>query len=255
MAQEVFRRYEKKYLLSKGQYRQLMMRLSGILEPDRYGRDRIGNIYLDTPDYRLIRTSLEKPVYKEKVRLRGYGDLRDGEGGDRVFLEVKKKYDHVVYKRRIEMGYEEARGYLYEGIRPDRQDQIFQELDHCIRMYGLKPMAYIGYERTAYTFAGIRDLRVTFDRDILGRDRDLELTYGAYGKALLEPGEVLMEIKIPGAVPLWLSRTFSELGIFPVSYSKYGRFYRSRQLADAPMPRISKDMAGDGGRRGKESAA
>ncbi len=255
MAQEVFRRYEKKYLLSKDQYRQLMIRFGGIMELDQYGRHRIGNIYLDTPDYRLIRTSLEKPVYKEKVRLRGYGDFWDREEEGRVFLEVKKKYEHVVYKRRIEMGYAEARRYLYEGIRPDRQDQIFLELDHCIRQYGLKPMAYIGYERMAYTFTKISDLRVTFDRDILGRGRDLELTCGAYGNALLEPGQVLMEIKVPGAVPLWMSQTFSELEIFPVSYSKYGRFYRGRKMEEICDRRGAAGDAGNGRRDEKESAA
>lgn len=253
MAQEVFQRYEKKYLLSKEQYRQIMLRFGGILELDRYGRHRIGNIYLDTPDYRLIRTSLEKPVYKEKVRLRGYGEFWEMDG--RVFLELKKKYDHVVYKRRIEMEYEEAWQYLYGGIRPERQDQIFQELDFCIGKYGLKPMAYIAYERMAYTCSGDSGLRVTFDQDILGRSDDLELTYGAYGKCLLDPGQVLMEIKVPGAVPLWMSQTFSELGIFPTSYSKYGRFYRSEQRPDAHELQRTVCVPGDRAARGRERAA
>lgn len=229
MAQEVFQRYEKKYLLSEAQYRQMMMLSEDKLELDQYGRHTISNIYFDTPDYQLIRTSLEKPVYKEKLRLRGYGCLLDDD--TEVFLELKKKYDSVVYKRRMGMSLREARAYLYEGACPLRQDQIFQELDFCMRRYSLRPMAYISYERMAYSCSFDPEVRVTFDRNILGRSRELELSLGAYGKKLLKPDHVLMEIKVPGAVPLWMSRIFSDLGIFPVSFSKYGTFYQTETSA------------------------
>lgn len=236
MAQEIFQRYEKKYLLTEEKYRQMMLLLDGILELDQYGRHTISNIYFDTPDYQLIRTSLEKPVYKEKVRLRGYGQLQDDSA--EVFLELKKKYDSVVYKRRMEMSLGEARAYLYEGICPSRQDQIFQELDYCMKRYDLKPMAYISYERMAYTCSRDPEVRVTFDRNLLGRSRELELGLGTFGMRLLEPEQVLMEIKVPGAVPLWMSRTFSDLGIFPTSFSKYGTFYQT-YICAPPEPKAA----------------
>lgn len=224
MAEEVFKRYEKKYLLTGEQYRRLMLVLGGVMEMDCYGEHTICNIYLDTADYRLIRTSIEKPVYKEKVRLRSYG--RAVCEDSRVFVELKKKYESVVYKRRMEMTFGAARKYLYYGIEPEYRGQVYQEVDYTVKHYGLKPMAYISYERCAYTCVLDRELRITFDRRILGRSGNLDLREEPYGRELLKKGEVLMEIKIPGVMPLWLGRILGEFKIFPVSYSKYGAFYR-----------------------------
>ena len=225
MAQEVFKRYEKKYLLTQEQYQKLMLILGGVMDMDVYGHHTICNIYLDTPDYELIRTSIEKPVYKEKVRLRCYGAR--GNDSSPVFLELKKKYDSVVYKRRVGMDMETARRYVCYGIHPGQDGQIFREVDYAVRRYGLRPMAYISYERDAYTCQMDRELRITFDSSILGRLGDLDLRVEPYGKCLLPPEQILMEVKIPGAMPVWLSRIFAEQGIFPSAYSKYGTFYET----------------------------
>lgn len=224
MAQEIFKRYEKKYLLTGEQYQNLMLVLGGVLEMDCYGEHTICNIYLDTADYQLIRASIEKPVYKEKVRLRSYG--RAAGEDSTVFVELKKKFESVVYKRRMEMTLEEARKYLYYGIEPKCRGQVYWEVDYTVKRYGLKPMAYISYERCAYTCVWDQELRVTFDKHILGRSGELDLRAEAYGKELLEEGQVLMEVKMPGAIPLWLSKLFGELEIYSTSYSKYGTFYK-----------------------------
>lgn len=223
MAQVIFERYEKKYLLTEEQYQELMLILNGVMDMDRYGLNTISNIYLDTPDYEMIRTSLEKPVYKEKIRLRCYGT--DIDDSSPVFVEIKKKYASVVYKRRIEMSLETARKYLYYGIEPEVKGQIFNEVDYMIKRYGLRPAAYISYDRTAYTCQIDPELRVTFDRNIRGRLGELDLRVEPYGKCVLPRGCILMEIKIPGAMPVWFSRLLAEKKIFPVSYSKYGTFY------------------------------
>ena len=225
MAQEIFKRYEKKYILDETTYRYLFFRLAEKMSPDSYGEHTISNVYFDTPEYELIRRSIEKPIYKEKVRLRAYGKVK---ADSTVFAELKKEYDGVVYKRRAEMTLAEAYEYLYRGRRTAKDSQILSEIGYSMNFYGLVPMAYVAYDRTALFGKENSELRVTFDRKIRCRDWDLCLDHGDGGVPVLPPGKVLMEVKIPGAMPVWMSRLFSELEIFPTSFSKYGTFYKMR---------------------------
>ena len=221
--QDVFERYEKKYLLDKEQYEQFLHRISGDMTVDCYGKTNICNIYFDTPDYRLIRTSLEKPVYKEKLRMRSYGVPKDS---DRVFIELKKKYKGIVYKRRVDMELREAKNYLYQKKPAKQTSQIVKEIDWFLSYYKeISPEMYISYERIALYGNENPNLRVTFDTNILWRQDMLNLDSGIWGKSLLESGQRLLEIKIPGAMPMWLADCLDELKIYPVSFSKYGRAY------------------------------
>ncbi|MCR5148248.1 MAG: polyphosphate polymerase domain-containing protein [Eubacterium sp.] len=221
--QDIFKRIEIKYLLDETTYRRLRERLQPLAEVDRYGESSILNIYYDTPDYRLIRTSLEKPDYKEKLRLRSY-NIPTKESP--AFIEIKKKYDGVVYKRRIDMKYDEALRYLNEGAEAPKDSQIKREIDQMISYYkGLDPMMAISYDRIAMFGKEDPELRITFDRNIRYRTDRLDLRYGNVGKDILKPGERLMEVKIGSAFSLKLARIFSELRIYPVSFSKYGRGY------------------------------
>ena len=227
---DVFERIETKYLLSEIQYREIMKRLEPIAKIDGYGETSILNIYFDTPDFELIERSLEKPVYKEKLRLRTYGIPEDDSN---AFIEIKKKYKGVVYKRRITMPYTDALDYLTKGKGPVKVSQISKEIDYFKQYYkGLKPAMAISYDRIA--LAGINDpeLRITFDENLRWRETDLDLTLGSAGEALTEPGCVLMEIKIPGTAPLWLARLLSELSLFPTGFSKYGTCYRDHILGE-----------------------
>jgi hypothetical protein len=221
--QLTFKRYEVKYLLSEAEYVMLKQRLQGKLIEDKYGKTTICNIYFDTPDYRLIRTSLEKPIYKEKLRLRSYGTPKKE---DTVFIELKKKYKGVVYKRREEMNLLSAEQYLYEGIPSGKASQIINEIDWFKKLYkNLIPAMYISYDRLALYGAEDKELRVTFDSNLLWREEELRLSNGIWGTPILEKGQRLMEIKLPQAMPLWLSHILAELKIYPVSFSKYGRGY------------------------------
>ncbi|TCL55459.1 VTC domain-containing protein [Kineothrix alysoides] len=226
--QGTFKRYEKKYLLSENTYKLLKERLEGHMVIDHFGKTTICNIYFDTPDHQLICSSLEKPVYKEKLRLRSYGTPAEGTP---VFVELKKKYKGVVYKRREEMELIESEHYLYDNLPAPRTSQIVREIDWFLKFYkNLQPAMYISYNRIA--MYGIEDskLRITFDSDILWREEELHLEAGVWGSPLLKKGQRLMEIKIAGAMPLWLSHMLDELNIYPVSFSKYGRGYQySRQ--------------------------
>lgn len=218
-----FERCEIKYLLSSFQYQELRKRLNGKLEVDQYGKTTICNIYFDTPDSRLIRKSLEKPVYKEKLRLRSYGTPTDN---DRVFLELKKKYKGIVYKRREDMSLSQAEAFLYHRSKPQGSSQVVREIEWFLNYYEeILPAMYLSYERTA--MYGLEDpgLRITFDENILWRLIELSLKKGGWGQPLLEPGHCLMEIKILKSMPLWLGNILDELKIYPVSFSKYGRAY------------------------------
>lgn len=227
MAQTVFNRYEKKYLMDIPTYEKLRRELEMYMRQDEYGVYTICNIYYDTPDNLLIRRSIEKPVYKEKLRLRSYGvpSLDDN-----VFLEIKKKYNKVVNKRRIFIPLREAYLWLDMGIEPRENTQIHREIAFFIRRYDLHRGLYLAYDRTA--LAGIEDpdFRVTFDRNIRSRRTNMGLERGDCGQLLLPQEQILMESKIMGAAPLWFSHILSELKIFPVSFSKYGSIYKNELL-------------------------
>lgn len=222
--QGTFERYEKKYLLNPVQYELIKSRMMEWMEPDEYPEGTICNIYYDTPDRRLIRRSLERPVYKEKLRLRSYG-VPDGDSP--VFIELKKKYQGIVYKRRVDSTLDFAVKYLECRGEADCGSQVFKEIDWFLTFYeNVIPSMYIAYHRLAWRGKEDRELRVTFDDQIVWRENYLDLTAGIWGNDLLNPGERLMEIKIPGAMPLWMADVFDEAGVSPVSLSKYGKGYQ-----------------------------
>lgn len=228
--QEVFKRYEKKYLLTKEQYEALRDALSHYMHEDDYGKHSINNIYYDTENYELIRASIDKPVYKEKLRIRSYGAANEQ---SEVFVEIKKKYKGVVYKRRAQLPLNEAVSFI-ESKNPETilsdvkpaSAQILHEIEWFLKRYSLKPSVFIGYDRLALYGKDDSNLRITFDTNLRYRETDLDLSLGSHGKALLNPDECLMEIKIPGVMPLWLSQTLTHLNIYPCSFSKYGNCYK-----------------------------
>ena len=228
--QDTFKRFEIKYLLSAKQKREFMKVLEKNMILDSYGRTTIQNIYYDTPDWNLIRTSLEKPVYKEKLRLRSYGSASPEKT---VFIEIKKKFKGVVYKRRTSATEREATAYLNHGIKiAGHDDQISREIDYFKNYYeGLKPAMFISYEREAFYGKEDPELRLTLDFNIRARDTDLDLTLGDQGRLLLPKDYVLMEIKVGGAYPLWMTHLLNELEIYGVSFSKYGTGYKQKLAA------------------------
>lgn len=221
--QGVFKRYEKKYLLTPEQYKIVLKCIEEHMEQDMYGLHTICNIYYDTDHFDLIRASIEKPLYKEKFRVRSYG-VPGKE--DQVFLEIKKKYDGIVYKRRIAAPLQNAQNYL----QTEKEDaigrtQILDEIDYMLHKVKPEPKVYIAYDRTAYYGKEDSELRVTFDTNMRFRDYDLDLAKGDYGKPILEGERYLMEVKLPGVMPLWMSHMFNDNNIFPTSFSKYGTCY------------------------------
>ena len=221
-----FKRYEKKYLLNPEQYSVLKEEIDKRFVPDKYGETTICNLYLDTPDYVMIRRSINKPVvFKEKVRLRTYGVANDN---TTAFLEIKRKFNSVVYKRRIHMGYSTAFDIVRGLSTHEGDSQIAKEISYLFDFYGdIRPKFFISYDRCAFFYKETSDIRITFDKNLIWRDYDLDLRLGSYGEQLMPDGYTLMEIKVPNTVPLWLAQLLSKLKIYPRSFSKVGTAYRT----------------------------
>ena len=220
--QMIFKRYELKYLVTKEQRDEILWAMEPYMTADRFFHSSIRNIYCDTLNYRLIRQSLDRPVYKEKLRLRSYGPAGMG---DEIFVELKKKYESVVYKRRLEMPQKQAlEALMGKASLPD--SQIGREIHATLQFYQeLIPRVFLSYERDAY-HAWDSDFRLTFDDCIRYRTQALTLDSDPWGEALLDGDTVLMELKIPDSMPLWMASLLSRLGIVKASFSKYGAAYQ-----------------------------
>lgn len=226
-ATSTFKRYELKYFITPQQKAQLLMLFQGHMVPDIHGASCIYNLYYDTPDFLLIRRSLEKPVYKEKLRVRSYGRAK---ADSPVFLELKKKYKSVVYKRRISLSQTDATEYFTQNS-PLHGSQIGREIDYFNSIYPqLAPRMFISYQREAFFDAEDDSFRITFDDHILWRDQELTLCSQSGGYSILPPDTVLMELKVSGGIPLWLTQFLTQEHITKTSFSKYGTAYR--QLMD-----------------------
>lgn len=229
-----FQRYEKKYVLTPEQYDHFFSLLQQNMKVDQYGLHTICNVYYDTDHYDLIRRSIQKPVYKEKFRLRSYGV--PGESDD-IFAEIKKKYRGIVYKSRIAAPWDDIQRMITEGCVLPVSQQIQEEMQWLIRRYRPVPKVYLAYERIAMEEKKnpAVGLRITFDRNIRWRKEKLNLCAGDEGQPVLPEERIVMEVKTPLAVPLWMVSMLSECRIYPGSFSKYGTCYQrhivSREFA------------------------
>lgn len=236
MAINTFKRKEIKFLLSMQQYNSLLEILDDYMVPDAYCKNGneygIYNIYYDTQDSFLIRESLAKPYYKEKLRLRSY--YSPAAPTDKVFLEIKKKIGGIVTKRRVTLTLEQAEHYIATGERPfsDKYitNQVLDEIDVFMKNYDIAPAQYISYQRMAFFGKDDHDFRLTFDRALTDRRYDLSLGKECYGRQIIRPDQRLMEVKITDSMPYWMSEQLSKLGIYKTSFSKYGRAYQHHVL-------------------------
>ncbi len=240
----VFKRVEIKYILDKGQLDAVMDAMSGHMQLDSYGRTEIRNVYFDTPTFLLARRSNDHPLYKEKLRVRSYGEPSPGTD---VFVELKKKYDGIVYKRRLTLPLEKAEGWLVRGEDPGSDSQIKDEIDYMLSHYeGLGPAMFLSYEREAYFSTDGGDLRLTIDRNIRADARCTGLTGSHDGFRVLDGDMALMELKIPTAIPLWLVRAMNGNGIRKCSFSKYGSAYKLLQQGCSGSPVLLRGLRAPG---------
>lgn len=221
--QTVFKRYEMKYMMTTQQKRKVLEAMFPYMKLDNYGHTTIRNVYFDTDNYRLVRRSIEKPVYKEKLRIRSYDQAKPQ---DKVFIELKKKYDDVVYKRREALTQLETLEWLVRRTPFPKATQIGNEIDYFFKFYQtLKPKVFLSYEREAFYSLDGSDFRVTFDENILARQEELSLSRDVWGERLIGENQVLMEIKTSGGIPLWMTKVLTQERIYKTSFSKYGTAY------------------------------
>ena len=218
----IFKRYEKKYRLSAQEYNKFMSCIRDKLVPDKHGKSTLCSLYLDTPSFRLIRDSIDAISYKEKLRLRSYGVPTNDK---KIFFEIKKKYKGVVYKRRVSMSKSESFEYIESGKMPI-QSQIMREIDYLMHFYDQpKPNVCILCEREAYFLQEDGNIRLTFDKNLRYRFGFPTEENINEGTPIVNDGEYILEIKTPGAMPIWLAHTLSECEIYPAKFSKYAHAY------------------------------
>ena len=209
--------------MTKEQYEEIKRTIQDYMIEDEHGKSTVCNIYFDSSFYELISHSITKPFFKEKIRLRSY-NIPDATTP--VFLEIKRKCDDIVSKRRIQMSFENFENYMRNRNSIDIQNlQIKAELDYYFDRYNLRPTMYISYEREAFYQKDNMDFRITFDSSVIAREYDLNIASQNYGASILERDKYIMEVKTLGAMPLWLVKKLSQLQIMPCGFSKYGEAY------------------------------
>ncbi len=237
----VFKRYELKYLLSSAEKEKILSAMAPYMELDSYGRTTIRNLYFDTDSFRLIRESIEKPLYKEKLRIRSYAKATPD---STVFVELKKKFRGIVYKRRIALPESEAMDWVSGAAHCKPNTQIVREIDYFMDLYSsLHPTVFLSYDREAYYSRDGKDFRVTFDDTILCRENALSLCNETYGTPILPEGTVLMEIKCYESIPLWMAHALSDIGLYKTSFSKYGTAYRNLIFPNLKNRQIHTDIS------------
>lgn len=230
---KLFERKELKYILTDQQKEEFLKLIRNDILPDQYPEYSIRSIYYDTDGYDLFRKSLDKPDYKEKLRLRSYQNATQKE--DPVFLEIKKKFNGVVYKRRVDFDLEHAEEFLEH---PSRESISHKEMATLLRRYPVKPKVYVRYDREAYVWKDDPDFRITFDDNIRYRLKDLELKDKREDELLLQKGLYIMEVKSNVNFPMAFVKALEEVGARPASFSKVGQVYKEKILKRSSAERV-----------------
>lgn len=231
MALSTFCRKEMKFLITEEQMHVLLKETAAYFDYDAFCPNGswylIRNIYMDTEQNQLIHLSTMGPTYKEKVRIRKYGTYDDQK--DSYYLEMKKKAEGIVFKRRVHFTKEDLDTFLknkqvLNGYNAFSQ-QVMKEFIYLFEQYEIAPKLFLSYERLALKGKEEPTLRMTFDRNILTRRDNFEFDK-AGGDALLKPHQIIMEIKFENAMPLWLAHLLASHQIYKTSFSKYGHEYQ-----------------------------
>ena len=232
---QVIQRIEKKYLLDAKQCTSLLNRIRSYISEDIYPASSIYNLYLDTERFDLIHRSMEKPPFKEKLRIRSYDPILSDEAS--VFLEIKRKYAATVCKRRMQLRYKDCMAFLN---KPNlKTGQIEKELSYTLRQYQVQPRIFLAYDRISYVGIQEPQLRITIDAHIRSRFEQLCLADNAYNESLFPTDMLLLEIKAVRCYPLWLSRALSDEKLYPTSFSKVGQVFYKKEKGELLCLRAS----------------
>ncbi|MBP3869709.1 MAG: polyphosphate polymerase domain-containing protein [Faecalicoccus sp.] len=219
---DTFERVEDKYELSESQYQLFLKAIQDHVHPDIYYKYTVHSIYFDNDHYQLAVNSLQKPEYKCKVRLRTYEQPNKD---SKCFLELKKKYNDIVYKTRFYMDVNSAYRYLYENVIPEDSNNIMRELNYVFHYYDLHNFCYVQYDRECYAANEDADVRITFDTNIRYRLDDISLSTKGSEIDLIPEDTHMLEIKCKDRYPLWLVEILSKMKLYKKSFSKCGSIY------------------------------
>lgn len=219
---DTFERVEDKYELSQSEYLSFLEAIQAHVHPDIYHKYTVHSVYFDNDHYQLAVNSLQKPEYKCKVRLRTY---QDPDADTMCFLELKKKYNDIVYKTRFYMEVASAYQYLYQNKMPKNPNNIMRELDYVFHFYKLKDFCYVQYDRECYAANEDMDVRITFDTNIRYRLDDISLSRNGSETNLTEENVYMLEIKCKDRYPMWLVQILSKMKLYKKSFSKCGSIY------------------------------
>ena len=225
MKNDIFRRIEEKYFISQDQFNTLLTEIKDYIKKDDYYKSNILNIYFDNNNDEILIRSGDKPIYKDKVRLRSYNTPTLN---DYVFLEIKSKYKGITGKRRIKMKLSDF--YDYINNNKINNTQIMEEIDYLFKYSDLKPSYFVGYDRLSFKGIDNPGLRITFDNNLRSRKDNLKLEEGDYGNLFFDDNRLIMEIKTLDSMPLWLTNALSKLKIYPISFSKVGEIYKKEMV-------------------------
>lgn len=220
---ETMSRHDIKYIIDEktvGELRKCL--LANNMRKQIHDSDLVVSAYCDTDDFASIRKCIDDPKHKEKIRIRSYGPIGDD---DLAYLEIKRKENGLLTKRRVKVRYGDIPGILSGSQK--MQGEFGDELDDFLSRYpNSEPRIRISYERESYKAEDeSSDLRVTLDHDIrykVGKGIRLD---GSDGTCLMSPRRYIIEIKTLGETPKWLDMFFKSRSLKPRSYSKYAKAY------------------------------
>ena len=237
------RRVEKKYLITRSEKATLLKALKKQLVHDEYYKEEILSLYLDTDNFDLAIKTIDRPEFREKVRVRAYNVPKRS---TRIFFEVKTKLatnkTKIGNKRRLIIPLKDFYSYMNTGKNLEQiaasasnnnpqQIQVAKELDYLIKHYNLRPKIIIVSNRTAFSGKNDPTFRLTFDENLRFRTTDLKLEKGSSGEKYFpstpDPKRgIIMEAKTINAMPPWFVDEISRLKIYPTRFSKYGKIYQ-----------------------------
>jgi len=225
-------RTETKYLVHVENFNAIRDAFSEYLEKDKYYFYKVHNIYFDNADNQIISHSIEAPEYKEKLRMRMYE--HPGAVFQDAYIELKKKYLGVVYKRRKKLDLDAARQAIAQDVGCiDSECQVMREILFYMKKTACYPKIYLSYERYSYYATEDSGLRVTFDTNIVSRRENLKFASSKEDSVPLLKNHMILEIKTCNYYPLWLIKILNDYKIYPTSFSKYGKIFEAEKVKEA----------------------
>lgn len=228
----VFNRFEKKYVLSIDVYHEILDKLLLKMNLDKNNVDefmKVQSIYFDTDNNDYIRNSISKPYYKEKIRIRGYNFI---DSDSELFLEVKRKIDGKVNKRRTNIKLSDIDNLIENNTIEYNNEymnkQVLNEINYILNRDHLLPKLFVSYERCALV-DNHSDLRITFDKNITGSSNKISFNIKT-DQQLLNSKLMIMEVKTCYGMPRWLLEIIENNDIKKASFSKYGTSYKNELL-------------------------